>query len=92
MISKGGGGQLLPVFRHVPSRLRQVSCVLVAVVVVVVDEGELAPFRICKESERSDGIGDTARDVGSSAKTGEKYALSSIRVVSEAGVGCSDNG
>ena len=44
MISKGGGGQLSPMFRHVPSRLRQVSCVLVAVVVVVADEGELAPF------------------------------------------------
>lgn len=89
MISNGGGGHVSAVFRHVFSALIQDSCVFV---VLVIDEGELVPSLLCNESKRSDETGEIARDVGFVAKAEEKYVVSWIKVVSEAGVGPSDDG
>ncbi len=82
MISDGGEG-------HMSAMLRHVSSVLV---VPVVDEGELLHTHLCEESERSDEMGDTARDVDSSAEAEEKCVVSWIKFVSKEGVGSSDGG
>ena len=88
--SKAGEGQLSPVFRHVSPKLPYTSGVLMRL--VMVDDRELVHSLLCKQSERSDETGDSAADVGSLIRPGEKYVVSSNKGVIGAGVGCSDGG